>query len=185
MRLFHSQKSVSHRTSQQTKGLRQVPSKFFLPISVQGVPLPPFHPIPPPHSVTPLPPRLDDFSRLVLSASRRHATSAESIGRRSQLRLLTMRGFAYARVAPGFFEFCCKHSTSSQSTLGLPLRHAWVALGPRLGHPRATQSQTQSPVERHRQRVATPKCENPASAGSNHSCSTAALAVLLSNGLSL
>jgi hypothetical protein len=30
------------------------------------------------------------------------------------------------------------------STLGPPLRDAWVALGPRLGHPRATQSQTQS-----------------------------------------
>ena len=62
-----------------------------------------------------------------------------------------------------FFHPCCKHSTSSQSTLGPPLRGAWVALGPRLGHPRATQSQTQSPAESHRQRVAVPKCENPAS----------------------
>ena len=52
-----------------------------------------------------------------------------------------------------FFSFCCKQSTFVESTLGSLLRHAWVALGPRLGHPRATQSQTQS---HFRQRVARP-----------------------------
>jgi hypothetical protein len=29
----------------------------------------------------------------------------------------------------------CKQKTLHESTLGPPLRHAWVALGPRLGHP--------------------------------------------------
>jgi hypothetical protein len=43
-----------------------------------------------------------------------------------------------------FPNFCCKQKHFHHSTLGPPLRHAWVALGPRLGHPRATQSQTQS-----------------------------------------
>jgi hypothetical protein len=38
----------------------------------------------------------------------------------------------------------CKQKTLHQSTLGPPLRHAWVTLGPRLGHPRATQTQSQS-----------------------------------------
>jgi hypothetical protein len=38
----------------------------------------------------------------------------------------------------------CKQKTLHESTLGPPLRHAWVALGPRLGHPRATQTQSQS-----------------------------------------
>jgi hypothetical protein len=38
----------------------------------------------------------------------------------------------------------CKQKTSHQSTLAPPLRHAWVILGPRLGHPRATQTQSQS-----------------------------------------
>jgi hypothetical protein len=36
---------------------------------------------------------------------------------------------------PPFLHLCCKHSTSSQSTLGSPLRDAWVALGPPKGHP--------------------------------------------------
>ena len=45
---------------------------------------------------------------------------------------------------PPFLTFCCKQRHLFQSTLGSPLRDAWVALGPRLGHPSATQSQTQS-----------------------------------------
>ena len=62
-----------------------------------------------------------------------------------------------------FFYFLLQTNTLFESTQAWPLHGAWVALGPRLGHPRATQSQTQSPAESHRQRVATPKCENPAS----------------------
>jgi len=45
---------------------------------------------------------------------------------------------------PPFVDFCCKQRCLDKSIQGWPLRHAWVALGPRLGHPRATQSQTQS-----------------------------------------
>ena len=46
--------------------------------------------------------------------------------------------------SPAFFQLLLKTKHFRHSTLGPPLRHAWVALGPRLGHPRATQSQTQS-----------------------------------------
>ena len=46
-----------------------------------------------------------------------------------------------------FFNFCCKQSTFINLTLGPPLRHAWVALRPPLGHPRVTQSQTQSQTQ--------------------------------------
>jgi hypothetical protein len=56
MCLFHSQKSVSHRTSQQTKGLRQVPSKFFCRFTTGGTPTPYVDPIPP--KVTQHDPRL-------------------------------------------------------------------------------------------------------------------------------
>jgi len=49
-----------------------------------------------------------------------------------------------------FSSFCCKQSTYLESTLGPLLRHAWVTLGPRLGHPRATQSLTQSQPSRQR-----------------------------------
>jgi hypothetical protein len=45
---------------------------------------------------------------------------------------------------PPFSCFCCKQRRFPQSSLGPPLGDAWVALGPRLGHPRAIQSQTQS-----------------------------------------
>jgi hypothetical protein len=63
---------------------------------------------------------------------------------------------------PSFLNLCCKQSTSSQSTLGPPLRGAWVALGWPLRGPWVAQSQTQSqsPAERHRQRVATLKTQN-------------------------
>jgi hypothetical protein len=43
-----------------------------------------------------------------------------------------------------FFNFCFKQKHFRKSTLGPPLRDAWVALGPRLGHPRVTQAQSQS-----------------------------------------
>jgi hypothetical protein len=38
------------------------------------------------------------------------------------------------------------------STLGPPLRHAWVALGPPKGHPRVTQTQSQTQAGRGSQR---------------------------------
>ncbi len=46
-----------------------------------------------------------------------------------------------------FFQLLLQTKPLCQSTLGWPLRHAWVALGPPLGHPRATQSQTQSQTQ--------------------------------------
>jgi hypothetical protein len=42
------------------------------------------------------------------------------------------------------FSFLLQTKTLFKSTQAWPLRDAWVALGPRLGHPRATQSQSQS-----------------------------------------
>jgi hypothetical protein len=45
---------------------------------------------------------------------------------------------------PAFFLFLLQTKTLFESTQAWPLRHAWVALARRLGHPRATQSQTQS-----------------------------------------
>ena len=50
----------------------------------------------------------------------------------------------------------CKQKTLHQSTLGPPLRHAWVTLGPRLGHPRATQTQSQSAEGRNPPPAPTP-----------------------------
>ena len=52
---------------------------------------------------------------------------------------------AICHSPPGpFSKFCCKQNYFLHSTLAPPLRGAWVALGPRLGHPSVTQSQTQS-----------------------------------------
>ncbi|HEY2168358.1 MAG TPA: hypothetical protein VGJ30_01940, partial [Candidatus Angelobacter sp.] len=39
-----------------------------------------------------------------------------------------------------FFELLLQTKDFCHSMLGPPLRDAWVALGPRLGHPRATQA---------------------------------------------
>jgi hypothetical protein len=159
-------------------------SQILPPISVQGIPATYVHPIHP-MSPKPGPPTRSDFSRggWKPCPDTRRCSRGGWIAENDQQRVAT-RSTDHARspnhavyLPPTrhFFNPCCKHSTSSQSTLGPPLRGAWVALGPRLGLPRATQSQTQSPAERHRQRVATPKCENPASAGLNHSCGTVVL----------
>src|SRR6478736_5763370 len=43
-----------------------------------------------------------------------------------------------------FFQLLLQTKHLLNFTQGWPLRGAWVALGPRLGHPRATQSHTQS-----------------------------------------
>jgi hypothetical protein len=40
---------------------------------------------------------------------------------------------------PPFFQLLLQTKQLRQSTLGSPLRDAWVALGPRLGHAWATQ----------------------------------------------
>jgi hypothetical protein len=49
--------------------------------------------------------------------------------------------------SPPFFELLLQTKDFCHSTLGPPLRDAWAALGPRLGHPRVTQSQTQSQTQ--------------------------------------
>ena len=72
------------------------------------------------------------------------------------VRVLCGKGFAFpitrspdvpitrsAYPHPAFFQLLLQAKHFRKSTLGPPLRHAWVALGPRLGHPRATQTQSQ------------------------------------------
>jgi hypothetical protein len=54
-----------------------------------------------------------------------------------------------AHPHPLFFNFRCKHNHFPNSTLAWRLGGPWATLGPRLGHP-------------VRQRVATPKCKDPA-----------------------
>jgi len=45
---------------------------------------------------------------------------------------------------PAFFQLLLQIKHFRYSTLGSPLGDAWASLASRLGHPRATQSQTQS-----------------------------------------
>jgi hypothetical protein len=59
------------------------------------------------------------------------------------LRFPDVQILRFFRPAPPFFNSYCKQRHLRQSTLGPPVRDAWVALGPRLGHPRATQTQSQ------------------------------------------
>jgi hypothetical protein len=54
---------------------------------------------------------------------------------------------AWRATPPAFFHFCCKQRYLAESTLGPPLRRAWVALAWPLGGPRVTQSQTQSQTQ--------------------------------------
>ena len=41
----------------------------------------------------------------------------------------------FSVTPPAFFSFCCKQKPLANSTLGWPLRHAWVALGWPRRHP--------------------------------------------------
>ena len=159
---FSSRKSVQAITPpQETKGLLQLLSKFFCQFG-GGVPLPPYvHPIRP--KVTQCHPSRDPRHAAIFACGWKTERSGRGPQRNQSINTRFVRSPFMFTPTRHFFHPYCKYSTSSQSTLGPPLRGAWVALGPRLGHPRATQSQTQSPAESHRQRVATPKCENPAS----------------------
>jgi hypothetical protein len=51
---------------------------------------------------------------------------------------------------PALFYFLLQTNTLFESTQSWPLHGAWVALGPRLGHPRATQTQTQTQTQGER-----------------------------------
>ncbi len=80
------------------------------------------------------------------------------------------------------FQLLLQTNGLHESILGPPLRHAWVALGWPLRGPWATQSQTQSPAEKHRQRVTTHKAQNATEIPLRHSqfqtysCGTGTLA---------
>jgi hypothetical protein len=50
----------------------------------------------------------------------------------------------FPSAPPTLFPFLLQTKHFHKSTLGRCLRGAWVALGPRLGHPRATQTQSQA-----------------------------------------
>src|ERR1700739_4986326 len=75
--------------------------------------------------------------------------STTALWRRLQGRAIT-NFFRPTRI----FYFLLQTKHLSHPTLGSRFRDAWVALAWPLGHPSVTQSQTQSPAEGRRQRVA-------------------------------
>ena len=146
-------------------------------VKLRGCPLPPLFIPPCPMSSQPVPywrrfdgytcwhsrPRLCSASFAVLHVSAVNFWPSESS---DAARCRRSRAIpAIFAPHPLFFRLLLQTKHLFNSTLGPPLRHAWVALGPPLGHPRATQSQSQSAEGRKPLQVPNTKYR-PSAAGS-------------------
>ena len=135
----HKSAKASHRS--RNKRASSTVFQIHLPICGKGSTLPPMY--------TQFHPR---------SPNDRQRVATRSIDPR-----VIARSPLYVHPHPPFFRFLLQTQHFSQfdpwASLAWRLGGPWATLGPPKGHP----TQTQSPAESHRQRVATPKCENPAS----------------------